>query len=66
MDPVTKRARRSYSTLEVGKILGVWYSTVIYWCNKGWVKHTRTIGGHRRISRAEVKRLARRLKLTYG
>lgn len=64
--PAMRLAQPSYSTLEVGALLGVWYSTVIYWCNQGWVKHSRTIGGHRRISRQEVRRLARKLELTHG
>ena len=58
-----KLTQPSYSTLEVGQLLGVWYSTVIYWCNQGWVKHARTFGGHRRIPRNEVRRILRKLNV---
>jgi len=41
--------RKAFTTFEVGKICGVFHTTVINWVNKGKLKARVTPGGHRRI-----------------
>lgn len=45
---------RAYTTFEVGKICGVFHTTVINWVNKGKLKAHFTPGGHRRILPADL------------
>ena len=44
------KRKKSYSTFEVSKIIGVSAPTVINWSNEGKIPVYRTPGGHRRIS----------------
>ena len=42
---------------EAAKRLGSPERTVRYWCQRGWIKTTRTLGGHYRVSLAEIERI---------
>jgi len=47
------------TTHEMAKLLGVTCTTVIAWCNKGLIKYSKTIGGHRRMLLSEYERLSK-------
>lgn len=49
------------SLQEASELLGVATSTVRRWADAGWVPMKRTLGGHRRFSRAAVLEVARSL-----
>lgn len=51
---VTNARQKIFSTFEVGKICGVFHTTVIAWVNKGKLKAHLTPGGHRRIPLADL------------
>jgi len=46
-----------YTTAQAAVELGVTTSTVIKWVEKGLVLCTKTLGGHRRISKDELVRV---------
>jgi excisionase family DNA binding protein len=46
---------------DAARILRVNRKTVARWCDKGKLPCTRTLGGHRRVLRADVVALARQL-----
>ena len=46
---ITGSKSRAFTTFEVGRICGVFHTTVINWVNKGKLKAYVTPGGHRRI-----------------
>jgi len=48
-----------YTTHQAAEILGVTPITVIRWIEKGALTCLKTLGGHRRIQREELERLAR-------
>ncbi|MEC7988012.1 MAG: helix-turn-helix domain-containing protein [Myxococcota bacterium] len=48
--------KKSYTTFQIAKIIGVSPPTIIKWANEGKIKVFRTPGGHRRISHAELMR----------
>jgi len=48
---------RPMTPAEVGALFHVKASTVSRWANQGRIKHFRTLGGHRRFSTTEVRRL---------
>ncbi len=50
-------ARRSYSTVEVSRRLGVSIQTVQRWVDSGHLKAWKTLGGHRRISAESAETL---------
>jgi excisionase family DNA binding protein len=53
------RALPSYlRTAEVAQILHVSPKTITRWAKEGRLPHSRTLGGHRRYSAEDIKRLA--------
>ncbi|MFH2203913.1 MAG: response regulator [Elusimicrobiota bacterium] len=46
--------KRFYTTFEIGKICGVFPSTVINWIKEGRLKASQTPGGHRRVTHADL------------
>lgn len=57
MPPRRRRRRRSddlYSPKKVAAAIGVSESSLKRWCDAGYIQATKTAGGHRRVSRAEV------------
>ncbi len=48
---------------ELGKLAGVSAMTIIRHCNEEKIAHTRTLGGHRRISRVACAAYLRRVGL---
>jgi excisionase family DNA binding protein len=53
--------KQLYTTNEVAKLLGVTARTVQMWADSGLIKVSKTLGGHRRISNKEYKRLDRQI-----
>jgi excisionase family DNA binding protein len=45
------------TTAQVGEIFGVSPKTVTQWARQGKLPHSRTLGGHRRYPRADIRRL---------
>src|SRR5579885_1934753 len=54
---------RVFSTFEVGRICGVFHTTVINWVNKGKLKAHMTPGGHRRIALSDLIDFMRRFEM---
>lgn len=56
--PPRRRRRRQaddlYSPKKVAAAIGVSESSLKRWCDAGYIQATKTAGGHRRVSRAEV------------
>jgi len=48
---------KSYTTNQLAKLMRVTPVTIVAWCNADKIKCIRTLGGHRRISESEVKRI---------
>lgn len=55
--------KRPFTTYEVAKICGVYYTTVINWVNKGMLKAHCTPGGHRRILLPDLIDFMKRFEL---
>ena len=55
--PVAQNDRRSYTTLDVAKRLGVSLQTVQRWVDAGHLKAWKTLGGHRRIDAESAEQL---------
>ena len=53
-----------FSPRMVARAIGVSESSLKRWCDQGRLKTTKTVGGHRRVSRAEVVRFLRDANLT--
>jgi CheY-like chemotaxis protein len=60
---VTNGRPKVFSTFEVGKICGVFHTTVINWVNKGKLKAALTPGGHRRIALTDLVDFMRRFEM---
>jgi len=45
-----------YTTSQAAKLLGVTPMTICVWCDKNLLKCTKTLGGHRKISKEEIDR----------
>lgn len=63
----SKQSRRTtaddlYSPKKVAAAIGVSESSLKRWCDAGYVQATKTAGGHRRVSRAEVISFLKRKK----
>jgi CheY-like chemotaxis protein len=54
---------RRFTTFEVGRICGVFHTTVINWVNKGKLKAQTTPGGHRRIAASDLVDFMRRFDM---
>ncbi len=54
---------RLFTTFEVGRICGVFHTTVINWVNKGKLKAHTTPGGHRRIALPDLLEFMRRFEI---
>ena len=52
-----------FSTKDIAKMLGVDYTTVIGWCEKGKIPSIKTPGGHRRIHRSDLINFLREYNL---
>jgi excisionase family DNA binding protein len=50
--------KQLYTTTQAAKIFGVSARTIQIWADSGMIEVTKTVGGHRRISAEEIKRLA--------
>lgn len=50
--------KKYYTTHEVATLFGVTSATIIKWVKDGKVYAYKTLGGHRRIGRTEVNKLA--------
>jgi excisionase family DNA binding protein len=56
---VREHKRHAYlTTSEVGEIFQVSPKTVTRWASEGKLPHSRTLGGHRRYARDDIRRLA--------
>ena len=55
-----------YTTYEAGNRLFVTHSTIIDWIKRGKLKAAKTLGGHRRILRAELDNFIRRNRMHLG
>ena len=67
MNAPVRRNRRSspddlYSPKKVAAAIGVSESSLKRWCDAGYVQASKTAGGHRRVSRAEVIAFLKRKK----
>lgn len=60
---ITNITIRAFTTFEVGKICGVYHTTVINWVNKGMLKAKATPGGHRRIFLPDLVEFMRRFDM---
>ena len=56
--------RSQFSPRMVARAIGVSESSLKRWCDQGRLKSTKTVGGHRRLSRAEVVRFLREANLS--
>jgi excisionase family DNA binding protein len=54
---------RLFTTFEVGRVCGVFHTTVINWVNKGKLKAHTTPGGHRRIALGDLLEFMRRFEI---
>lgn len=59
----TPKQPRHFTTFEVGRICGVFHTTVINWVNKGKLKAHTTPGGHRRIALPDLLEFMRRFEM---
>lgn len=50
--------KQLYTTTQTAKIFGVSARTIQIWADSGMIEVIKTVGGHRRISAEEIKRLA--------
>jgi excisionase family DNA binding protein len=53
--------KQLYTTTQAARIFGVSARTIQIWADSGMIEVTKTVGGHRRITAEEVKRLARQM-----
>ncbi len=63
MTVTNRQNRQVFSTFEVGRICGVFHTTVINWVNKGKLKAHHTPGGHRRIALADLIDFMKRFEM---
>ncbi|MFA6093091.1 MAG: response regulator [Elusimicrobiota bacterium] len=63
MSPIGDEPQKVFTTFEVGKICGVFHTTVINWVNKGKLKAHCTPGKHRRILLADLLEFMRRFEM---
>lgn len=47
------------TTKQAAEILGCSTQAVVQWANAGKLRHFRTLGNHRRFSRAEIEAIAK-------
>lgn len=53
--------KKFYTTYELAQVLDLSISTVVKWCEKGYIKSIKTMGGHRRITVVEVSHIKKKM-----